>query len=85
MARETVRAKVFVRNVTQLAYGGTDGKQHQESVEFDFVYADDPDHENRAFWEATPSGKLEMQITNPGAFGFFGIGQEYYLDFTLAE
>ena len=40
---------------------------------------------NRAFFEATPNGSLEMTINNPAAFGFFRPGGKYWLDFTQAE
>jgi hypothetical protein len=46
------------------------------------VYSDDPTHENKQFWDATPSGELTMTIQNPRAAAFFVAGQEYYLDFT---
>lgn len=37
--------------------------------------------ENKAFWQDTPNGKLEMFITNPTAREFFAAGAEYYIDF----
>lgn len=40
---------------------------------------------NRAFWEATPTGNLEMQINNPVVFDFFRPGRKFWLDFTPAE
>lgn len=40
---------------------------------------------NRAFFEATPNGSLEMTINNPGAFSFFKPGAKYWLDFTPVE
>lgn len=49
------------------------------------VYSDDPKHENKAFWDATPSGKIEMWINNPGGFATFEVGKEYYVDFTPAD
>lgn len=39
--------------------------------------------ENKEWSKWTPSGKLEMVITNPEAK--FEIGKEYYLDFTEVE
>ena len=39
--------------------------------------------ENKSWSTHTPSGKLEMDITNPDAT--FEVGSEYYLDFTKAE
>ena len=46
------------------------------------VYSSDKTTENYAFWDATPSGALSMQINNPRAFEFFEQGAEYYIDFT---
>lgn len=40
---------------------------------------------NDQWSKATPSGKLEMLITNPAAVSKFELGREYYLDFTPAE
>ena len=40
--------------------------------------------ENKNFWAATPSGKLEMRIKNEVAAEQFEIGKEYYLVFTEA-
>lgn len=40
---------------------------------------------NRAFFEATPTGNLEMTINNPAAFGFFRPGQKFWLDFSPVE
>ena len=50
------------------------------------VYCDDdPSHENTKFWEATPSGKLELGCINLAAAEMFELGKEYYLDLTSAE
>ena len=49
------------------------------------VYSTDPQHENKAFWEATPSGSIELNINNPEAVKEYELGKEYYVDFTLAE
>lgn len=38
--------------------------------------------ENKSFWENTPSGKIELHITNPDVEFEFG---EYYVDFTKVE
>lgn len=40
---------------------------------------------NRAFWQATPTGSLEMQINNPAVFDVFKPGRTYWLDFTPSE
>ena len=40
--------------------------------------------ENKKFWEAAPSGKIELGIDNPKALEAFDLG-EYYVDFTKVE
>lgn len=42
---------------------------------------DQPDHPNRSWSEATPSGQISMHINNPGAFGHFTPGKEYLVTF----
>ncbi len=37
--------------------------------------------EDKAFWEATPSGTLEMSVTHAPVQEFFKPGKTYYLDF----
>jgi hypothetical protein len=54
------------------------------SFKFSPVYSNEPDSENKAFWDATPQGSLELGITNDAAWPLFTVGQEYYLDFTPA-
>lgn len=75
-----VRAKFYVTTLHP-NHGGKGGR-----VELVPVYSSDPGHENKAFWDATPSGKIEMYINNPDAFQFFAerLGGEYYVDFTPA-
>lgn len=46
------------------------------------VYSDKPESENKRFWDATPSGRLEFGMIKEGSFQ---VGKEYYLDIALAE
>jgi hypothetical protein len=71
---KTVRAKFIV------VAKGVEG-----TVKLSAVYSSDPDHENTAFWNATPSGTIDMFITNKTAFAGFELGKEYYVDFTPVE
>jgi len=48
------------------------------------VCSEDPNHENKKFWDATPSGSCWMGINNPAAFDQFEKDAEYYVDFTKA-
>jgi hypothetical protein len=42
------------------------------------------DHPNRAFWEASPSGKIELGTVNPQAWSQFEMGKVYDLTFEEA-
>lgn len=44
----------------------------------------DPDHENTKFWQASPSGSIQLGTINPDAWAAFDLGAEYYVDFTRA-
>ncbi len=76
-AQVKTRAKFEVVSITQYSrFGGI-------KVEMTPVYPnDDPSHPNKTFWEATPNGKIEMQINNPSAIAQFEVGREYYVDFS---
>jgi hypothetical protein len=43
------------------------------------VYSSDKSSPNFSWSQATPSGKLEMTITNPAAYSQFVVGMEYAL------
>lgn len=78
----TTRAKFRVQAVNNNTYG--DGVQYSQEIRMSPVYSSDPDSENRAFWKATPNGSLHLWVDNPEVWGKFEVGQEYYLDLTLA-
>lgn len=71
----SVRAKFLVKKVEFF-------NENARQVVLHPVYSQDPNHENKTFWDATPSGELTMIINNPRAAEFFEIGQEYYVDFS---
>ena len=48
------------------------------------VYSNDPDHENKRFWDASPGGELRLNVVNLEAAEHFELNKEYYLDFTAA-
>lgn len=41
--------------------------------------------ENKSFSMYTPSGSIELHITNPSALNFFEPAGEYYVEFKKAE
>lgn len=92
-----VRAKFkvdrFESTLYRKARSGADGKpnyQDTETVEMRTivltpVYADDPQSENRRFWDASPSGEIKLGTINPAAWQAFELGHEYYIDFSPAD
>ena len=75
----TVRAKFYVSKLDPYSPPSTGG----EVVLFP-VYSEDPNHENKKFWDATPSGTIQMIINNPAAFERFTMDKQFYVDFTPA-
>lgn len=49
------------------------------------VYSDDPNSENKQYWDLTPSGQINLQVLNDAATEKFEVGKEYYVDFIQAE
>lgn len=47
-----------------------------------FIPVGDDSPENKQFWEATPSGRIELGVVNPEAVEEFELLKEYYVDFT---
>lgn len=72
---KTIRAKFTVESVNHLAYG-------DHIVKMSARYSDSP--EDNQFAKATPSGSLEMWVSNPDALDFLEPGKQYYLDFSEA-
>jgi hypothetical protein len=56
-----------------------------EKRTLNFTPVGDAGGENKLFWDATPSGSLQLGIVNQEAWAHFELGKEYYLDFTPAE
>lgn len=79
----TVRAKFFCESIYKSGYSNEGQPVVSNAITYKFraVYSNNPEHENKLFWDATPSASLEMTITNPGG-QVFELGHEYYLDFT---
>lgn len=53
-------------------------------VRFTPVYDDNPEHPNFEWSKYTPSGYIELTVSNPDAFGKFEVGSEYLLTFEPA-
>lgn len=82
-----VRAKFRCHTVHDHTSEDKDGKVYGTlAIEASPVYSTDPEHENKAFWDASPSGKFEISVTNPTAWPLLPKpGQEFYIDLTPAE
>lgn len=75
-----VLAKFNVTSITKTRYFGKDVC----SVKLQPVYNDSP--ENKQFWDATPSGSIEINILRPDVAQFFEInlGKAVYVQFLEA-
>lgn len=85
-----MRAKFKCTSLVEGRYNApTDLEHHEqkynEQISFMAVYSSDPTSENYSWSKATPCASLSMTIDNPGAWGRFKEGQEYFLDFTPVE
>lgn len=72
-----IKAKVNVGVVHKTTYS--------ENVEMAPVYSSDKEDPNFSYSQATPSGKIELCITNEGAHGFFKPGKKYLVTFEETE
>jgi len=82
-----MRAKMQVTNVQVV---GEDSTNPAEILSFMAVgkpegYDETGNDENNSYAKWTPQASLNMTISNPGLFGKFAAGQEYYLDFTKVD
>lgn len=50
-------------------------------VGFSPVYSSDPNNPNSSWSKYTPSGIIELNITNPAAFKQFEVDKEYLVEF----
>ena len=84
---QKIRAKFAVTSIHE-QYCGLDKDKKTSTihtVELQPIYSSDSTGENKAFWDATPTGKLTMTLTNKTAIEHFTTGKEFYLDFIPVE
>lgn len=78
---QRVRAKFRCTHRTEYTDGGHSDKLSGINVRLQPVYASGPEDTANAEWSKwTPSGELQMTITNPAAFDAFKLGRAYYVD-----
>lgn len=72
----TVRAKFTVSSLTKHHYNaGLTGVKL--TCEYDPSIPED-----QRFYDATPSGSIEMNVNNPAALAQLTLGAKFYVDFT---
>lgn len=76
-----MRAKMRVTNVQKYP---TNQIVTMTAVSKSDGYPADGSDENNTYARWTPSADLSISIANPALFDKFEIGQQFYLDFTLA-
>ena len=81
----TVRAKFFVTAINHAATPGPDPYATIILMPVFGSYADGDNETNKSWSKYTPSGKIEMSVTNPAAIEQFEQGKAYFVDFTPAE
>ncbi|NEI60924.1 hypothetical protein [Rhizobium leguminosarum] len=79
-----VRAKFFVTDIRHSEVPGTDPYAVIALMPVYGHYADGDEEANKSWSKYTPSGKIEMSVTNPAAIDKFEKGKAYYIDFTPA-
>ncbi|CAN7303120.1 hypothetical protein LJR231_001551 [Phyllobacterium sp. LjRoot231] len=83
MSAPVVRAKFFV---TEVKHTGTPGTAPYATITLAPVFGSYGDGKVNESWSKyTPSGKIEMAVTNPSAIDAFEIGKAYFIDFTPVE
>lgn len=76
-----VRAKFVVQSITTPK--AWNGPELMGTVKL--VPVTSGSEENKKFYEATPSGSIELGTINQVALAQFNIGDAFYVDFTLAD
>jgi hypothetical protein len=78
----TVRAKCRVTGRHEYSSVGKDAGITQVTVHLQPVY----DEGSNSQWSKyTPSGDLQLTITNPEAYNQFQLGKAYFVDFSPAD
>jgi hypothetical protein len=78
-----VKAKVRCIGNSKPQYYPDDSEDTARLVRFTPVYDADPQSPNYEWSQATPSGYIELFVSNPDAFDKFQVGVEYMLMFEV--
>jgi len=79
-----VRAKFVVHAVEKSAWGEQTEHNPNPPVHHKVKLCPVSGEDNKVWSEATPSGSIEMLVTNPAAVAQFVLGADYFVDFTHA-
>jgi hypothetical protein len=60
-------------------------ESYADTVKWNAVYGGTTNAEDNSYASATPSGKIELCISNRAVMGKLKPGQKFYVDFTLIE
>ena len=71
----TTRAKFTVSAITEYTGG---------AKKIELMPVTSGSEENKSFWEYTPSGKIELNLSGK-SIASFTIGKSYYVDFSESE
>lgn len=90
MVRAKFRLNSYTTEMQQRYSKDADGKDvvtpvEKRTLNLTPVYSNEPGTENKRFWDATPSGSIQLGVVNQAAWDQFQIGKEYYVDFTPVE
>ena len=75
----TVRAKFIVQSITRTKHWD---KSKGNISTIKLIPVTNGSEENKTFYEATPTGAIELGTVNIAAAEAFTLGEEYYVDFT---
>jgi hypothetical protein len=78
----SVRAKFICNSITRQKHWDR-SKGETQTIKLTPVVGGS--EENEAFYEATPSGSIDLMTVNEEAAKNFELGKSYYVDFTPAE
>ena len=78
----SVRAKFTCNSITRQQHWD---KSKGEIQSIKLAPVTSGSEENKAFYEATPSGEISLNTLNQAAGNYFELGKEYYIDFVKAE
>ncbi len=81
-----MRAKLRVSSVTEnIIEGVKNGERLTMSAVAASSYPSDGSDENNTFARYSPDASFSIYVANPALFGGYKVGEEYYVDFTLAK